>query len=45
MHFFSSREGASKWANERPGTAILTVEEAFRLAREVWIEPWQALEG
>ncbi len=41
MHFFSSREAARAWLIAHPGLAILSVEEAWQLAREVWIEPFQ----
>ena len=45
MHFFSSREAASSWVEEHPGVAVLTLDEAFRLAQEVWVEPWRKLRG
>ncbi len=37
IHFFSSREAAASWLQNRPGVAILTVPEAYRLAYENWI--------
>jgi alkylmercury lyase len=40
IYFFSSREAASTWLVAHPGTAILSAEEAWQLAREVWIEPF-----
>ena len=39
MLFFSSRESARTWAKNRPGIAILTVEEVYQLAREFQIYP------
>lgn len=41
MHFFSSREAASTWLIGQPGVTILSVAEAWQLAREVWIKPFQ----
>lgn len=38
MHFFSSRQSAEKWLQGRSGIAILTVEEAWRLARVNWLD-------
>ena len=38
MHFFSSRESAEKWLQERSGIAVLTVEEAWQLARANWLD-------
>lgn len=38
MHFFSSRDAAEAWVKNRPGIAIFTVEEAYRLAYENWIK-------
>ena len=32
MHFFSSREAAEEYLKDRPDLAMLTVEEAYRLA-------------
>ena len=37
MHFFASRGAASTWLGARTGITILTVEEAFKLADEVWL--------
>ena len=34
-HFFSSSASTSQWAREHPDGYILSVEEAFRLDREV----------
>lgn len=39
IHFFSSREAASTWTATHPGMAILSVDEAWQLAHEVWIKP------
>jgi len=38
MHFFSSRGAAQEWLRNRPGIAILTVDEAWRLAKAIWID-------
>lgn len=40
IHFFSSHEAASTWLVEHPGMAILSLDEAWQLAREVWIKPY-----
>ena len=46
MNFFTSRETAETWLKEHEGGTILTVEEAFQLARTIWIEPFaKALEA
>lgn len=39
IHFFASRDAARRWVDERSDFAILTVAEAFRLARVIYIEP------
>jgi len=36
MYFFESRNAAETWLKDRPGIAILTVEEAYQLARVHW---------
>ena len=41
MHFFASRGAASTWLDARTDITILTVEEAFKLADEVWLKPWR----
>lgn len=38
MHFFSSREAAEVWLIDHPGVVIFTLNEAYRLARENWID-------
>jgi alkylmercury lyase len=38
IHFFSSRTAAESWCQDRPGIAIFTVEEAYRLARANWLD-------
>lgn len=38
MHFFASPEAAAEWQQDHPGVAVLSVEEAFRLADANWIE-------
>ncbi len=40
MHFFSSYEAASTWLVAHPGVTILSVDEAWQLANEVWIKPY-----
>jgi alkylmercury lyase len=42
MHFFSSGEAARPWLIAHPGLVIFSVQEAWQLAHEVWIEPFQA---
>ncbi len=38
MNFFSSLPAAEEWLKDRPGIAILTVEEAWQLAKVNWID-------
>jgi alkylmercury lyase len=38
MHFFSSRAAAEVWLKDHPGVVILTTDQAYRLARENWID-------
>jgi alkylmercury lyase len=38
IHFFASREEAERWSRGRDNIAILTVEEGFRLGRQLWSE-------
>jgi alkylmercury lyase len=38
MHFFSSREAAEIWLIDHPGVVIFSLDEAYRLARENWID-------
>lgn len=38
MHFFASHETAEIWLQDRPGIAIFTVEEAWQLAKENWLD-------
>jgi alkylmercury lyase len=33
IHFFASRETAARWSIRHPGTAVLSLEEGFRLGR------------
>lgn len=40
IHFFSAYEAASTWLVEHPGMAILSLDETWQLAREVWIKPY-----
>jgi alkylmercury lyase len=39
IHFFASNAAAQAWVNVRPHFVILTVAEAYELARQVYIEP------
>ncbi len=43
MFFYASRENAEKALEKYPNIAILTIDEAFDLARETWTEPTRAL--
>lgn len=43
MHFFSSGEAAESWLHNHPHVAILSLEDAFELARVIWIEPYARL--
>jgi len=36
IHFFATREEGEQWANGRENIVILTVEEGFARARQVW---------
>ena len=40
MHFFSSPEATSSWLVAHPGVTILSVDEAWQLAYQVWIKPY-----
>lgn len=44
MHFFSSRETAETWLQDRPGIAIFTVEEAWQLAQVHWLAKKRQIE-
>lgn len=44
MHFLSSPEAAEVWLKDHPGVVILTLNQAYRLARENWIERKQAID-
>jgi alkylmercury lyase len=39
IHFFVSREAAVEWVDGRTDFAVLSVIEAFELARQVYVEP------
>ncbi|RMF78983.1 MAG: alkylmercury lyase, partial [Chloroflexi bacterium] len=39
VHFFASHEAAEQWVNGRPHFAIVTVDEAYQLAKQLYIEP------
>lgn len=39
MHYFASRASAERWLQDHPDVAVLTVHEAFELAKVVWLEP------
>ena len=38
MFFFASRDAAEIWLKDRPGVAVLTVNEAYELARVHWVD-------
>ena len=38
MHFFSSQEAAETWLVNHPGVVIFSLDEAFLLAKENWID-------
>ncbi|MHA2174459.1 MAG: organomercurial lyase [Candidatus Hodarchaeales archaeon] len=37
MHFFSSPASAEVWLKKNPGTLMLTVEEAYQVAHNLWL--------
>jgi alkylmercury lyase len=37
MHFFSSPASAEVWLKKNPGTLMLTVEESYQVAHELWL--------
>lgn len=39
IHYFASREAAVQWVGGRTDFAVLSVIEAFELARQVYVEP------
>lgn len=45
MHFFRDRQAASTWLVTQPDVAILTLEEAWTLALQVWIEAFNQPEA
>jgi alkylmercury lyase len=45
MHFFASRESAEAWLKDRPGIAVLSVDEAWRLAKTNWLDRRQLLKA
>jgi hypothetical protein len=38
MYFFSTRTAAEQWIKDYPGVVILTVEDAWQLAKAHWID-------
>ena len=38
MNFFRAREAAAEWCADRPGIAILSIEEGCELARVHWLD-------
>jgi alkylmercury lyase len=44
MHFFRELEAATTWLVAQPDLAILTLEEAWKLALRVWIEPFKDID-
>ena len=45
MRFFASRESAEVWLKDRPGIAVLTVDEAWQLAKANWIDRRRQMEA
>lgn len=45
MRFFASRESAEVWLRDRPGIAVLSVDEAWQLAKRNWLERSQQLKA
>ena len=45
MHFFSSREAADVWLKDHPGVVVFSLDQAYRLARENWIDRVRASEA
>lgn len=39
VHFFAGRGAASGWEKEHPGSLVLGLVDAARLARRLWVEP------
>ncbi|MCI0710770.1 MAG: hypothetical protein L0154_11470 [Chloroflexi bacterium] len=39
MFYFASHKSAEQWSKDHPDVAVLTVYEAFELAKAVWLEP------
>lgn len=40
IHFFSSQDVAQVWAEQCRGIAIFSIEDAYRIAHEVYIKPF-----
>lgn len=40
VHFFADRGSAVRWRERHAGSEVIPVEEAFRLASEVWTAPF-----
>ncbi len=39
VHFFVSREAAAGWLSSHADGSILTLEEGYKLARQIWVDP------
>jgi len=39
VHFFVSREAAAGWLRTHADGTILTLEEGYKLGREIWVDP------
>jgi len=39
VHFFVSREAAAGWLSSHADGTILTLEEGYKLGREIWVDP------
>lgn len=40
IHFFATREAAEEWASGTKDIGIFTLDEAYQIARQVYIEPF-----
>ena len=38
-HFFVAREAAAGWLSSHADETILTLEEGYKLGREIWVDP------
>jgi alkylmercury lyase len=40
IHFFATREAAKEWVSDTEDIGIFTLDEAYQIARQVYIEPF-----